>query len=51
MTFADEMDLNLFAATKEARLELARAADVLPYVIFHDKTLRELAIQAEVRPR
>ena len=45
MTFADEVDLNLFAAMKETRLELAREQNVPPYVIFHDRTLRELAIQ------
>ncbi len=30
---------------KAARLELAREQNVPPYVIFHDKTLRELAIR------
>ncbi len=44
MTFDDEVDSELFAAMKVARLELAREQNVPPYVIFHDRTLRELAI-------
>jgi ATP-dependent DNA helicase RecQ len=34
----------LFDALKRLRLELAREANVPAYVIFHDKTLKELAI-------
>jgi len=45
MVFDDENDGELFAAMKTARLELAREQNVPPYVIFHDRTLRELAIQ------
>jgi len=41
----EELDQRLFAALKAARLELARAQNVPPYVIFHDKTLVELAIR------
>ncbi|PTY00761.1 DNA helicase RecQ [Verrucomicrobia bacterium LW23] len=44
------MDANtqrLFDALRAVRAELARAQNVPPYVIFHDKTLRELA---EERP-
>jgi ATP-dependent DNA helicase RecQ len=44
VTFDHEADRDLFAALKAARLELAREQNVPPYVIFHDKTLRELAI-------
>ncbi|MFC6487101.1 DNA helicase RecQ [Nitratireductor sp. GCM10026969] len=33
----------LFEALREKRLELARAQGVPPYVIFHDKTLAEIA--------
>ncbi len=36
-------DQGLFEALRAKRLELARAQGVLPYVIFHDKTLIELA--------
>jgi len=43
--FENEIDRDLFAALKVTRLELAREQNVPPYVIFHDKTLRELAIQ------
>jgi ATP-dependent DNA helicase RecQ len=42
-----EVELNpdhaLFAAMKAKRLELARAQNVPPYVIFHDRVLLELA--------
>jgi len=44
IAFDDENDGELFAAMKVARLELAREQNVPPYVIFHDRTLRELAI-------
>jgi ATP-dependent DNA helicase RecQ len=43
MTFESEAHLQLFTALKAKRLELARAQNLPPYVIFHDKTLRELA--------
>lgn len=36
-------DTTLLAALKTARLELARAQNVPPYVIFHDKTLHDMA--------
>jgi len=35
----------LFDALRELRRELAKDADVPPYVIFHDSTLREMAAQ------
>jgi ATP-dependent DNA helicase RecQ len=38
-----EGDRALFEALRQKRLELARAQNVPPYVIFHDKTLIELA--------
>jgi ATP-dependent DNA helicase RecQ len=41
----DEDDRQLFAALKATRLELAREQNVAPFVIFHDRTLRELAMQ------
>jgi ATP-dependent DNA helicase RecQ len=44
ITFENENDLQLFAAMKAARLELAREQNVPPYVIFHDRTLRELVL-------
>ena len=37
------VDRELFDALRAARLEIARARGVPPYVIFHDTTLRELA--------
>jgi ATP-dependent DNA helicase RecQ len=45
ITFTDEVDQQLFDALRETRLELAREQNVPPYVIFHDRTLRELAIK------
>ena len=41
--FIDEADQELFGILKAARLEVAREQNVPPYVIFHDKTLREMA--------
>ncbi len=37
-------DQNLFAALKAMRLQIAKAQNVPPYIIFHDKTLREMAL-------
>ena len=41
-------DERLFAALKAHRLEIARAKKLPPYVIFHDRTLRDIA---RSRPR
>ncbi len=38
-----EADRSLFEALRAKRMEIARAQNVPPYVIFHDKTLIELA--------
>jgi ATP-dependent DNA helicase RecQ len=38
-----EADRNLFQALRQKRMEMARTQNVPPYVIFHDKTLIELA--------
>lgn len=38
-----EADRGLFQALREKRLEIARTQNLPPYVIFHDKTLIELA--------
>ena len=38
-----ERDRALFDALRQKRMEIARAQNVPPYVIFHDKTLIELA--------
>jgi ATP-dependent DNA helicase RecQ len=40
---ASEADAGLFEALRALRLELAREAQVPPYVIFHDATLRAMA--------
>lgn len=42
--FTNDSDQGLFDALKAVRMELAKAQNVPPYVIFHDKTLREMAI-------
>jgi ATP-dependent DNA helicase RecQ len=44
ITIESPNDQNLFYLLKAKRLELAKAQNIPPYVIFHDKTLRELAI-------
>ena len=41
----EQLDQRLFDALKLKRLELARTQNLPPYVIFHDKTLREMAIR------
>jgi ATP-dependent DNA helicase RecQ len=38
-----DADRELFQALRQKRMEIARAQNVPPYVIFHDKTLIELA--------
>ncbi len=38
-----EADRDLFQALRQRRMEIARAQNVPPYVIFHDRTLIELA--------
>jgi ATP-dependent DNA helicase RecQ len=45
VSFENDVDRALFADLKAKRLELAREQNVPPYVIFHDRTLRELTIQ------
>jgi ATP-dependent DNA helicase RecQ len=45
LAFESESDQALFATLRATRLELAKAQNVPSYVIFHDKTLRELAMQ------
>jgi ATP-dependent DNA helicase RecQ len=45
LTFEKEIDQQLFTALRAVRLELAREQNVPPYVIFHDRTLREIAIR------
>ncbi len=42
--FAAEEE-NLFEALRALRLELARQQGVPPYVVFHDSTLREMAVR------
>jgi ATP-dependent DNA helicase RecQ len=44
-TFAAAADADLFDALRDVRLRLARERGVPPYVIFHDTTLREMAVR------
>lgn len=44
LVFDNDADQHLFAALKAARLSLAKAQNIPPYVIFHDKTLRDMAL-------
>jgi ATP-dependent DNA helicase RecQ len=41
---ADAGDQQLLTALKTARMALAKAQNIPPYIIFHDKTLREMAL-------
>lgn len=49
--FGLSTDQNLFLALKSVRLELSKAEGVPPYVIFHDKTLREMAARKPASSR
>jgi ATP-dependent DNA helicase RecQ len=42
LVFDNETDEELFQALRAARLQLAREQNVAPFVIFHDRTLREM---------
>jgi ATP-dependent DNA helicase RecQ len=44
-TFVSRIDSDLFDVLRGVRLRLARARGVAPYVIFHDTTLREMAMR------
>ena len=46
--FESENAQRLWQKLRELRLEIARAADLPPYAVFHDKTLREMV---DRRPR
>ncbi len=43
-------DEKLFELLREERLRLARELGVPPYVVFHDSTLREMAVQQPLTP-
>jgi ATP-dependent DNA helicase RecQ len=44
-TFVSRIDSDLFDALRGVRLRLAQARGVPPYVIFHDTTLRDMAVR------
>jgi ATP-dependent DNA helicase RecQ len=48
--FDGDVDQGLFAALKATRLSLSKAQNVPPYVIFHDKTLYEMAAHKPASP-
>lgn len=43
-SFDSPEDVSLYQVLKAARLSLAKAQNVPPYVIFHDKTLRDMVL-------
>ncbi len=45
LVFKNDTDKSLFEKLKQVRLELAKDANIPPYVIFHDKTLIEMVFQ------
>ena len=44
-TFVSRIDSDLFDVLRGVRLRLAQGRGVPPYVIFHDTTLREMAMR------
>ena len=48
LDFEREEDQTLWENLRQLRLEIARAADLPPYAVFHDKTLRLMVVH---RPR
>lgn len=50
IVFKSDADKTLFEKLKSLRLELARASNIPPYVIFHDKTLLEMVFQRPQTP-
>ena len=44
LEFEDDEDRQLFEKLRLLRLEIARNLELPPYVVFHDKTLKEMAI-------
>jgi ATP-dependent DNA helicase RecQ len=49
-TFENASEERLFEKLRRLRLEIAQAANLPPYVIFHDKTLKEMAIEKPQSP-
>lgn len=45
VVFKNDADQSLFNQLRAVRLELAKSANIPPYVIFHDKTLLEMVFQ------
>jgi ATP-dependent DNA helicase RecQ len=44
LAFENEKERQLFEKLRLLRLEIARKLELPPYVVFHDKTLKEMAI-------
>jgi ATP-dependent DNA helicase RecQ len=51
LEFDSEVETQLFEKLRILRLEMARELGLPPYVIFHDKTLKEMAILKPKSPR
>ena len=48
--FSDAASLALWEQLRQFRLELSRKLSIPPYVIFHDKTLKEMAVRRPATP-
>ncbi|SFV58762.1 ATP-dependent DNA helicase RecQ [hydrothermal vent metagenome] len=44
-SFSDDYDVEIFEKLKSLRREIAQANNIPPYIVFSDKTLKELAIK------
>ena len=48
--FDTTADKTLFMALKAKRLQIAKTQNIPPYLVFHDKTLVEMAIKKPTHP-
>ncbi len=51
VTFSQASDEQLFARLKECRMAIARALNLPPYLIFNDRTLRDMVMQKPQTPK
>ncbi|MFO7714775.1 DNA helicase RecQ [Desulfosarcina sp.] len=49
VVFTDAASLRLWEKLRQLRLELSKAFNVPPYVIFHDRTLKEMVVRRPLR--
>jgi ATP-dependent DNA helicase RecQ len=48
--FSDAVSQALWEKLRQLRLDLSRELSIPPYVIFHDKTLKEMAVRRPITP-